>query len=114
MNADEGLIWGHSGKPTEEQILEVLRQVIDPELGINIVDLGLVYGVEIQNTHVRVKMTMTSPACPLHDYLSEMVHTAIEYSVPNVRSVEVLLVWDPLWSPARMSEEARRQLGWSK
>jgi metal-sulfur cluster biosynthetic enzyme len=114
MSADKELLPESSGKPTREQILESLRQVIDPELGVNIVDLGLVYGVEIQNSHVRVRMTMTSPACPLYEYLSEMVHTAIECSVPNVRSVEVMLVWDPPWSPERMSEEARRRLGWSK
>jgi len=114
LSTDEESHSESSGKPTREQILESLRQVIDPELGVNIVDLGLIYGVETLNGNVRVKMTMTSPACPLNEYLSEMVHTTIEFSVPNVQSVEVVLVWDPPWSPERMSEEARRRLGWSK
>jgi len=111
MNRDEGLVGEPRGTPTEEQILDALRQVVDPELGINIVDLGLIYGVECLDGRVRVRMTMTSPACPLGAYLTEMVHTTVEYSVPHVRSVEVLLVWEPPWSPEKMSIEARRQLG---
>ena len=98
-------------EPTEEQVLEALRQVIDPELGINIVDLGLVYRVEIGGGRVRVSMTMTSPACPLNAYLSEMATSAIFSSIPQVRSAKIDLVWDPPWSPERMTEEARRRLG---
>jgi metal-sulfur cluster biosynthetic enzyme len=114
MDLQEDQTKGPGDPSTKDRILGALRQVVDPELGINIVDLGLVYDVEILDGQVRVKMTMTSPACPLHDYLSEMVHTAIGVCVPNVRSVEVVLVWDPPWSPERMSEEARRQMGWPR
>lgn len=96
---------------TQEQILEALKQVIDPELGINIVDLGLVYSVEIKDGQVQVAMTMTTPACPLHTYLTSMAEAAIWQRVPEVKSVEIILVWDPPWHPAMMSEAAKQQLG---
>jgi metal-sulfur cluster biosynthetic enzyme len=98
----------------EEDVREALRDVVDPEVGINVVDLGLVYGVEVDEGHVRARMTMTTPACPLHGYLTTMAESAIRTQVPEVRSVSVELVWDPPWSPEMISEAARRQLGWSK
>lgn len=97
---------------TETAVREALRQVIDPELGINIVDLGLVYGVDIDESHsrVRVVMTMTSPACPLGDYLKDLVDSTVKWQVPDVQEVEIALVWEPPWNPDMMSAEARRQL----
>ncbi len=95
---------------TEAQVREALGEVIDPELGVNIVDLGLVYGVEIDDRRVRVVMTMTSPACPLGDYLKDLADSSIRRRVPGVRDVEVVLVWEPAWHPDRMSDAARRQL----
>ena len=93
-------------------VRNALREVIDPELGVNIVDLGLVYGVDVDGARVRVTMTMTSPACPLGDHLKDLVGSSIRARVPDVEDVEVELVWDPPWIPELMSEEARRQLGW--
>jgi metal-sulfur cluster biosynthetic enzyme len=95
----------------QTQVLDALRQVVDPELGVNIVDLGLVYGTEVRDGHVHVKMTMTTPACPMEELLMEMVHSAILRELPAARSVEVDLVWDPPWQPEMMSDEAKRQLG---
>ncbi|GIX49388.1 MAG: hypothetical protein KatS3mg131_3599 [Candidatus Tectimicrobiota bacterium] len=95
---------------TQEEVLNVLRHVIDPELGINVVDLGLVYSVDIQDGHVRVAMTMTTPACPLHDYLLQAAEAALWQHLPEVQSVHVELVWDPPWQPTMMSEAAKRQL----
>ena len=95
---------------TDADIRDALRTVIDPELGVNIVDLGLVYRVEIEAPRVRVEMTMTSPACPLGDYLKGLVEAAVKAAVPGVEHVEVALVWEPPWDPERMSDEARRQL----
>ena len=92
-------------------IRDALRTVIDPELGINIVDLGLVYRVEIDGSRVRVVMTMTSPACPLGDYLKDLVRSAVGSSVPDVQDVAVTLVWEPRWNADMMSDDARRQLG---
>ena len=95
-----------------QQALGCLYDVIDPELGINIVDLGLVYNLDVDGGLVRVEMTMTTPACPLHDYLTEQVEQAIRAEMPDVRSVAVHLVWDPPWGPERMSRVARQELGW--
>ncbi len=98
----------------EVQVQEALRQVIDPELGLNIVDLGLVYSAEAQDGHVRVAMTMTTPACPLHSYLTSQAEAAIWQSVPGVASVEIQLVWTPPWSPALMSESGKAEMGWDR
>jgi len=86
--------------------LECLYEVIDPELGINIVDLGLVYDLELVGDVARVEMTMTTPACPLHEYLASGVESAILDSMPGVRSVDVHLTFDPPWDPAMMSGAA--------
>lgn len=95
---------------TETGVRDALRRVIDPELGINVVDLGLVYGIEIGEAHVRVVMTMTSPACPLGDYLKDTAAAAIEAEVAADRGVEVVLVSEPPWTPDMMTDEGRREL----
>jgi metal-sulfur cluster biosynthetic enzyme len=95
---------------TETAVRDALRQVIDPELGTNIVDLGLVYGIEIDGARVRVVMTMTSPACPLGDYLKDLVDSMVKWRVREVEDVEIVLVWEPRWNPDMMSPEAHRQL----
>ena len=94
---------------TEVEVRDALRDVIDPELGVNIVDLGLVYGIDVSDHAVRITMTMTSPACPLRDYLQDLVETAITSRVPDAR-VDVDIVTEPPWSADLMSEAARRQL----
>lgn len=105
--------------PDEEQLLAALREVNDPEVGLNIVDLGLVYGVEALREEgeagrlrARVRMTMTSPACPLGDYLTDAVREALRARFPEIAEVEVEMVWDPPWTPERMSEQARGFFGW--
>ncbi len=97
---------------TQERILQALRAVVDPEVGVNIVDLGLVYSTEVHGATVRVVMTMTTPTCPRHSYLTEEVREAILCAEEEVEQVEVQLVWEPLWSPQMISEKGRRQLGW--
>ncbi len=79
--------------PTTEQVYDVLREVDDPEIGINIVDLGLIYGVSIADADIYIKMTMTTPACPLHSYLSKASQEAIRKHFPDVNAVNVELVW---------------------
>jgi metal-sulfur cluster biosynthetic enzyme len=96
---------------TESDIREALRQVLDPEIGVNIVDLGLVYRIEVDGARVRVAMTMTSPACPLADYLKDLVTAAIRERVPDVADVDIVVQWEPPWDPDMMSDAARRQLG---
>lgn len=94
-------------------VAEALRRVIDPELGVNIVDLGLVYGIETTGDgDVRVSLTMTTPVCPLSAYIKSQAADEIRRAVRGCQRVEIELVWQPPWSPAMMSAEARRQLGW--
>jgi len=96
----------------EGALLDALRSVDDPEAGMNIVDLGLVYGVEATPPSAMVRMTMTSPACPLGDYLTDAVRDALRARFPELEEVGVELVWDPPWTPERMSGEARDFFGW--
>lgn len=98
--------------PTEEDVREALRRVIDPEVGLNIVDLGLVYGVEAAADHIYVVMTMTSPACPMGTYITDSARNALRALAPGIQDIQVHLVWDPPWSPAMMSPRAKEQLGW--
>ena len=96
----------------EEALLDALRAVDDPEAGMNIVELGLVYGVEATPPAATVRMTMTSAACPLGDYLTGAVRDALRARFPELEQVNVELVWEPPWTPERMSEEARNFFGW--
>ena len=99
-------------EPTSSEILEALRGVVDPEMGINIVDLGLVYDMGAQDGDVHVTMTMTTAACPLGESLADEAAAVIRQRVRGVKSVSVQLVWDPTWQPSMMSASAREQLGW--
>jgi metal-sulfur cluster biosynthetic enzyme len=98
---------------TEQDALQALQTVQDPEAGMSIVDLGLVYGIEVDPGRVRVTMTMTSPACPVGPYLVDESAAAIRAVAPPGTDVEVDLVWDPPWTPERMSPEAQARMGWS-
>jgi metal-sulfur cluster biosynthetic enzyme len=95
----------------DDDVLSALKQVIDPELGINIVDLGLVYRAERIGDVVAVRMTMTTPSCPLGEMLLEEVRGALHEKYPQAAQVSVELVWEPAWSAELMSPAARRQLG---
>jgi metal-sulfur cluster biosynthetic enzyme len=95
----------------EDVVKEHLKSVIDPEIGVNIVDLGLVYGVDIDEEKVLVKMTLTSPACPLGGVIQAQVHQAVT-KLPWVKEAKVQLVWSPRWDPRTMaSEDAKMELG---
>jgi len=96
----------------EQRITENLKQIYDPEIPMNIVDLGLIYGFEWNEDTVKLRMTLTAPGCPVAGILAEEVKLAIE-KVPNVKSATVEMVWDPPWSPDRMSEFAKRQFGYA-
>jgi len=96
----------------EKQITENLKQIYDPEIPMNIVDLGLIYGFEWTEDSVKLKMTLTAPGCPVAGILAEEVKIAIE-KVPNIKSATVEMVWDPPWNPDRMSDFAKRQFGYA-
>ena len=98
---------------SEELVREALREVIDPELGENLVDLGLVYGIHIQGASVEVDLTLTTPGCPLHASLHAAAQRAIRTMVPGVDEVTVTLVFDPRWTPDLMSPAAKRRLGFA-
>jgi len=89
-----------------------LREVIDPELGINVVDLGLVYRIEVNGGAVEVDLTMTTAACPLGEQILLDAQQRVE-AVPGVEHAMLQLVWEPAWRPERMSPAAQERLGWS-
>lgn len=97
-----------------EALLHALREVIDPEVGMNIVDLGLIYRIEASDDEktVRVEMTMTSPACPMGEMIVENVETVLHAQLPETVQAEVRLVWEPPWHPSMMSKDAREHYGW--
>jgi FeS assembly SUF system protein len=96
---------------TEEAIVAMLKTVYDPEIPVNVYDLGLIYDVDVdEEKNVRIDMTLTAPNCPEADYIMEDVRMKVE-SVPGVRSVEVRLVFEPEWNRDMMSEEALLELG---
>jgi metal-sulfur cluster biosynthetic enzyme len=97
----------------ESDVTRALRSVQDPEAGMSIVDLGLVYEVRCGPDRVRVEMTMTSPACPAAPYLVDEAAAAIREIAPPGTDVHVELVWEPPWTPERMSAEAQQKFGWS-
>ncbi len=102
-----------SGKatPTPEEIREELKIVEDPELGISIVELGLIYGIENDDGDVRVEMTLTSPFCPIGPLLTSQIETIVQ-EMPGVKDVTVDLVWSPPWDPKTMaSDDAKDMLG---
>lgn len=100
--------------PSEDAVREALRSVDDPEVGMNIVDLGLVYGIDIAPRRIRIELTMTTPACPMGDLITGDVRRALGALLPDQApwEVDVELVWEPAWTPALMSERAKQALGW--
>ena len=95
---------------TKEAVIEQLKQVEDPEIHYNIVDLGLVYDVKVDKGMVVVVMTLTSPTCPVGPYIISEVENTVK-KMADVTGVTVDIVWEPLWSPDRMSDEAKVMLG---
>jgi metal-sulfur cluster biosynthetic enzyme len=96
--------------PTKDEITEALKQVEDPELGMDIVDLGLLYDVEVEGAKVKVIHSLTSMGCPAGPMIQEGIHD-VTAAVPGVEDVEVELVWDPPWTPEKMSDDAKFILG---
>lgn len=103
---------GQPALPSDDRVLEALRSVDDPEVGMNIVDLGLVYRVEVAPELVRVELTMTTPACPMGELITDNARRAVAAALPQNVAVDVVLVWDSPWTPDRMSESARQTFGW--
>jgi metal-sulfur cluster biosynthetic enzyme len=96
--------------PTKEEVVEALRQVEDPELGMDIVELGLMYDVEVEGPKVHVTYTLTSMGCPVGPMIEEQIQE-FAAQVPGVEAVEAELTWSPPWSPEKMSDDAKFILG---
>jgi metal-sulfur cluster biosynthetic enzyme len=107
-NQDSGTV----KQAKKAQVVAALSTVLDPELGLDIVELGLVYDIDIKDDDVRVVMTMTTPACPLNSYFSKAIERAIRRRLPEVLQCEIEIVWQPPWDAAMMAQEAKRQMGW--
>ncbi len=97
-------------KVSEAAVYDALRECYDPEIPVNLVDLGLIYDVKIIDDWVGVKMTLTSPGCGMSGMISQNVRNRV-LKVPGVKEADVRIVWQPAWSPAMMSEEAKKKLG---
>ncbi|MCP4041110.1 MAG: metal-sulfur cluster assembly factor [Gammaproteobacteria bacterium] len=97
--------------PVEQAVWEALAEVMDHEVGVNIVDLGLVYKVAVTDAQADVEITMTSPSCPIHVMMANEARQSILRRVPTLSAAEVRVVWDPPWTPELMSEKAKKILG---
>ncbi|MGD2072498.1 MAG: metal-sulfur cluster assembly factor [Candidatus Thorarchaeota archaeon] len=95
---------------TKDDVMNVLKQCYDPEIPVNVVDLGLIYGVDIVDDTVNIEMTLTAPGCPMHSLIARDVKQKVE-TLPDVSQANVQVVWDPPWTPDRLSEEAKKILG---
>lgn len=102
-----------SHSPLEKYVREILLQVIDPEVGENIVDLGLVYGIKVEENVAKVNLTLTSQACPMGEMLLDDIHATLTRLLPNEMEFDLNLVWEPPWNPDMMSAEAKQRLGWN-
>jgi metal-sulfur cluster biosynthetic enzyme len=96
--------------PDETTVYDALKQIIDPEVGINIVDMGLIYSLAIDDDNVDITMTLTSPGCPAGPQILGQIDSAVK-GLGDVENVDIKVVWSPPWSPDMLSEEARDQLG---
>ena len=107
----QGLAAGEPGGETYEAIIAALKDIFDPEIPVNIYDLGLIYGVEVTaDGHAAVAMTLTTPHCPVAESMPAEVELRVG-AVPGVGTVDVNLVWDPPWDPSKMTDEAKLELG---
>lgn len=98
----------------EQRVYSALKTVIDPEVGENIIDLGLVYGIEVQNGIARITFTMTSYACPMSEMVIEEIDEKVSKAIePNI-ALDLNLVWEPAWDPAMICESTKQKLGWDK
>ena len=98
--------------PDIETLRQALKRVADPEIGANIVDLGLIYRLEYANGQLEIDMTMTSPSCPMGDLIIDDIHAELERLLPAEIEVKLTVVWDPPGQRSRMSPECRGRLGW--
>jgi len=98
---------------SEEEVMEVLEKIVDPETKVDIVNMGFVYNIEVDGGKVDIEMTLTTPGCPMQKVFVSKVKESVG-SMDDVEDVEVSLVFEPPWSPEMMSQSAKKKLGWNK
>lgn len=96
---------------TEDEVRDALRKVIDPEIGLDVVALGLIYTVNIEEKAVNIDMTLTTPACPVGPQMMAQAQAVVEDAFPDIDEANINLVFSPFWDPSMMSEEAKDELG---
>ncbi|WP_033926206.1 DUF59 domain-containing protein [Sphingomonas sp. 35-24ZXX] len=106
----QGVSPGEPGGAVYEAVIETLKGIYDPEIPVNIYDLGLIYGVEVNDGHAIITMTLTTPHCPVAESMPGEIELQVG-GVPGVGHAEVNLVWDPPWDPGKMSDEAKLEMG---
>jgi len=95
---------------SKEIILDLLKKVNDPEIGLDIVSLGLIYNIEVNENSINITMTLTTPGCPMHGSITDWVRNTLLQAEPD-KDVNVNLVWEPPWTPELMTDEAKKELG---
>ncbi len=98
---------------TKELVTDQLKNVYDPEIPVNIVDLGLIYGINVEDNNINIDMTLTATGCPMGAYIAQLAEEELK-KIEGAKEVKVNVVWEPRWSPEMMSEEAKKKLGWNK
>jgi len=107
----EGVSPGEPGGELHQSVIDALKDIYDPEIPVNIYDLGLIYNVEVaEDADVKVTMTLTTPHCPVAETMPNEIEMRV-MGLPGVRDAEVVVTWDPPWDPSKMSDEARLELG---
>ena len=101
---------GEPGGELYEAVVDALKEIFDPEIPVNIYDLGLIYGVEVNDGHATVMMTLTTPHCPVAESMPAEVELRVS-AVPGIATADVNLIWDPPWDPQKMSDDAKLELG---
>jgi len=95
---------------SKDKILELLKKIIDPEIGLDIVSLGLIYNIDIKKDSITITMTLTTPGCPMHSSITDWVKNTLSQAEPG-KKINVILVWEPRWTPEMMTNEAKEKLG---
>ncbi len=104
-----------SNKITKQQVLSALKQVEDPELGIDVVSLGFIYEVEINDSVIKVQFSLTTPGCPMANFIGQRIKASLQELVKDAEiEVELELVFEPMWNPDMMSDQAKKQLGYDE
>ena len=98
---------------SKEDVIDVLKTIYDPEIPVNIMDLGLIYGIDVDNGTVKIRMTLTAPGCPMSAFIVDQVKDKVK-EIDGVEDVDVELTFDPPWTPERLSEKAKKMLGWEE